>query len=442
MRIQIEKLVQGGVGLGRHEGQVVFVPYTAPGETVEVTLRAQRSQYAEGVVQRILVRSPDRREPPCPLFGVCGGCHLQHLTEAAQQRYQTDVLVEALMRIGKWTQVPTPISVASPPLAYRRRVRLAVQNGRIGFYQHHTHQVVAVSHCPVLIPALDAALARLATALTPQTLRSLSAIELQAGAHPPEKVLVILTGKRALTREAEAFYQANASWVAGVVVESGRRQAWGQTALTYPFQERRLRVGARSFFQVNAAVNAEIIVRLIQQTRPEDTVLELYSGVGNFTLPLARRARAVTAVESHPHAMSDARHNLNRLQNVTLLKATAEAAVPQLTGPYTLVVLNPPREGAAPNVLAHLAHLQPQRILYLSCHPATLARDLARLCQGGYRLTYLWRFDMFPQTAHMEVLAALEREADVAKEGPHANSNEGSGVHSMDDPDLSLSMDR
>jgi len=381
---------------------MVFVPFTAPGETVTVHLYRPKADYDEGVIETIITPSPARRPPPCPLFGTCGGCQLQHLTETAQVQYKTEALAEALLRIGKIQDANILPAVASPDaLGYRRRARLTVHKGRLGFLRRQSHQVVPVSHCPLLVPALNQALAAIEKGLP---LDGLDEVELQAG----DGVLVILRGTAFSPRAAKTFFEAHQASLRGVVLYTmeGRR-CFGVDHLIYPYQERTMRVSDRAFLQVNEPVNKSMIEHLLAQVSATDSVLELHSGAGNFTLPLARRVASVTAVEGNPLAVEDARRNLRGLSNVTLIRSAIDEAMEQMApGAFTRVVLDPPREGAA-TALPHLLRLKPQAISYLSCNPATFARDVGLLCQNGYRLQTVQPFDLMPQTGQIELLAEL-----------------------------------
>jgi 23S rRNA (uracil1939-C5)-methyltransferase len=411
--MQIEKLVQGGDGLGRHEGRAVFVPYTAPAETVAVSLRVDKGDYVEGRVTKILVPSPDRRPPPCPLFGECGGCQLQHLTEQAQAQHKADTLAETLTRIGKIADPPLSPVIASPrSFGYRRRARFQVQKGEIGFYRRKSHQIVPVAHCPLLPPTLNDLLTRVRTDLPRD---GLNEVELQAG--DERGLLVILRGKKVRPETGQRFYEAaRADGVAGVIVERGaKRYRFGSDHLLYRTGAEGwvLRVGDQAFLQINGEANLLVIEALMKEIDPNESILELYSGAGNHTLHLARRAASVVAVEVNPTAVGDARHNLRGCSNVTLLNIGVDEAI-TTADPVTRVVLNPPREGASGEVLAGIVKMRPRAISYLSCDPATLARDLAYLCQNGYRLQSVQPFDLFPQTGHIEVLAQLVWQGGIA----------------------------
>jgi 23S rRNA (uracil1939-C5)-methyltransferase len=300
-----------------------------------------------------------------------------------------------------------PILASPQPFGYRRRARFHVQKGEIGFYRGKSHQIVSVSHCPILRPPLNDLLTRVRTHLA---LTSFDEVELQAG--DERGLLVILRGRKALPEEGEAFYKATrGDGVTGVIVERGeKRYRFGSDHLVYRAGDSGWvqRVSDRSFLQVNGQANLLVIEALMKEVAPEESILELYSGAGNHTLHLARRAFAVTAVEVSPTAIHDARHNLRGCSNVTLLPISAEEAVAKSES-VTRVVLNPPRGGASGDVLAGIVRMQPSAVSYLSCDPATLARDVAFLSRNGYHLQSVQPFDLFPQTAHIEALAQLVR---------------------------------
>lgn len=416
----IERIVQGGSGLGRQDGKAVFVPCTLPGEEVTAKLTRVRSDYAEGEVREILRPSPERETPRCPLFGVCGGCQLQHASQSAQLHYKVEALRETLLRIGKIT---IPVDQMAPavasPLAfhYRGRAQFKVGSNQIGFYRRQSHQIVPVADCPLLTDPLNCALAFLRERLRERlSLQGITEVEIQG--NMSEEVLIVLKGRNFSEEAGRRLYEMSREIsCCGVVTYTKRgRMVFGQDALIHRIDGRTLRVSDRSFFQVNAQTNRLLIETVRSWVAPEssDAILELYSGVGNFTLPLAERARQVTAMEAHPVAVRDARWNITKagLKNVTLIPASVEAGLSHLLRKkcrYAAIFLDPPREGMSAAALAALAALAPRRIVYLSCNPATLARDLRTLSQQGYPLHRLAPFEMFPQTAHLEVLAEVRQ---------------------------------
>ena len=413
--LQIEKIVHGGEGLARREGEVLFVPFTIPGERIEAEVLSKKKGYAEAEIVRIVAPSPERREAPCPVFTVCGGCQLQHLPEEAQLRYKTEALREVLARIGKVTSYELLPPVPSPlPFHYRTRAQLKVERGEVGYYRRKSHRIVPIDACPLLVDPLNGALNALLGSLNRDRLQE---VEFQGTASGD--FLILLQGDHFPEARGEEFYQMmnEAVPLKGVIVRN--RRGWhifGENFLIDTLHGKRFRVSDRAFAQVNPGVNRRVIETLLAWSAPSpaDRIFELYSGIGNFTLFLAERAGAVTAVEGNRAAIEDARWNLQTagLANVTLQTSAAEEGVRRaLTEKksHTQIFLDPPREGAGKTVMQGIASLSPERVFYLSCDPATFARDARILLDRGYLLRKLQPFEMFPQTGHLEILAELVR---------------------------------
>jgi 23S rRNA (uracil1939-C5)-methyltransferase len=417
--LQIEKIVHGGDGLARHEGRVIFVPYTIPGEQIEAEILREKKEYAEGEIVRIITPSPERREAPCPVFTICGGCQLQHLPEEGQLRYKVEAMREVLARIGKITTYDLLPAVPSPlPFHYRTRTQLKVERGEIGYYRQKSHEIVSIDRCPLLIESLNAAIEAILRSLQRDRLEE---IELQAV--PSGDFLIVLRGDQFPHDRAEHFYETTRQELPlkGVVV--GNRRGWhlfGENFLTDTVHEKRFRISERAFSQVNPGVNRLLIETILDWAAPspDDRILELYSGIGNFTLFLAKRAGALTAVEGNRAAVEDARWNLKTagLTNVVLHTSSAEEGVRRSLKEqkrYSQIFLDPPREGAGKAVMQGIASLAPERVLYLSCDPATFARDARVLLDRGYLLGKLQPFDMFPQTGHLELLGEIRKSEEI-----------------------------
>jgi 23S rRNA (uracil1939-C5)-methyltransferase len=413
--LQIEKIVHGGDGLARHEGRVIFVPFTIPGETVEAEIVREKKEYAEAEIIRILTPSPERREAPCPVFTVCGGCQLQHLPEEAQLRYKVEAMREVLARIGKITSYDLLPPIPSPlPFHYRTRTQLKVERGEIGYYRQKSHEIVSIDRCPLLIAPLNAAIEAILRSLQRDRLEEIELQALSSG-----DFLVVLRGDQFPHDRGERFYETARQELPlkGVIV--GNRRGWhvfGENFLSDTIREKRFRISERAFSQVNPGVNRLLIETILDWAAPsaDDRILELYSGIGNFTLFLAERAGAVTAIEGNRAAVEDARWNLKTagLTNVTLQTASAEEGARRALKEqkrYSQIFLDPPREGAGKAVMQAIASLAPGRVLSLSCDPATFARDARILLDRGYLLRRLQPFDMFPQTGHLELLGEMTK---------------------------------
>ena len=412
--LQIEKLAQGGEGFGRYQGRVIFVPYAIPGEKVAVTITHESKDYAKGEIAEILAPAPERRTPLCPVFTRCGGCQLQNLPEPAQVRYKSEALRDALARIGRLTRFDLLPAVASPhPFYYRTRVRLKAEGGTIGFYQSKSHNIVEIDACPLLIPSLNRIIPFIKKEVP---LPNLEEIEMQ-GADPGDEFLLILRGEKFHLKELEALYAKMGGLfpLRGLIAYTKRgRRVIGRDYLFHTLGDKTVRISDQSFSQVNPEVNRALIRTVFEWAAPAagDRILELYSGIGNFTLFLSQWAGAVAAVEENPIAVEDARWNLKNagIRNVLLHCGSAESWFKKEGRErrvYNKVFLDPPREGAAEKTLIGIVRLAPEKIFYLSCEPATLARDLRRLSAHGYSLKRIQPFDMFPQTGRLELLAEV-----------------------------------
>jgi 23S rRNA (uracil1939-C5)-methyltransferase len=413
--LSIEKLIFGGNGLGHHDGKAVFVPMTLPGEVVEVAIVREKKDYAEGVVRQLLKTSPERSVPPCPVFGVCGGCQLQHLSDEAQIRHKTEVANEFIGKVRQEEPFTSyPILSSPSPLHYRLRAQLAIQNGQIGFYQKRSHVIVPIMTCPLLAPPLNAALAFLAGDGM-ASLTGISEVEIQ-GTDTGE-LLIILIGQGFSHDKRRSFFKLATAALSPlslrglIVYDRGKRFCLGDDALTYKVRNKTMRVSDRSFIQIHGPMHNLLVETVLGWAEGEhNRWLELHAGVGMFTLHLAERAESLTTIDADSDAVKDARFNLAAagIKNVQLFPGRTEMRLSSFSpGAFTHVFLDPPRGGITKKEIAEIIRLAPQRIFYLSCDPPTLARDIRSLCQEGCRIKRMQPFDLFPQTSHLEMLVEL-----------------------------------
>jgi 23S rRNA (uracil1939-C5)-methyltransferase len=418
--VKIEKLLFGGSGLARLPSEAgslaLFVPGGVPGETVRVEIVRRKKTHAEGLLLEVVHPSPHRRNPPCPIFWECGGCDLQQIEDPIQLGYKVETFREVLARIARLREIPLAPPIPSPQtFDYRFRVQLKAEGKRLGFYRKGSHAVVRAERCPIAHPLINRLLPRLSAFLEEGSFEPFRLREAQVQvADRPEQILIRLLLDRLDPDRLSPIYEnlRRDLPLAGLVLRAGkRRHLFGREWITLSTGEETLRASEGSFVQANWALNASLVGWAVSELRieKEDRILEIYSGIGNFTLPFARRARAVVAIEGSRSAVKDAKANLRsaNLTNVHLIEGPAEWAVQRLQGRFNRVFIDPPRSGANPALLQSLP--EAERLVYLSCHPATLARDLRFLIDRGWRLALLQPFDMFPQTAHLEVGAVLER---------------------------------
>ena len=428
MEVRIEKLVYGGDGLAHHEGQTVFVPLVLPGELVSIESAARKKKFVRGRLERVVEASPERIAAPCPYFGRCGGCQYQHISYDAQLRYKADILRETLSRIGhvRWDG---PVGThASPPFGYRNRAQWKIRavNGGvagaagIGYFEAGSTRLCAVDECAILSPRLAETFAKLRSLVASN--KSFSAIdEIEAFCDAADEKLLLNLSAERLNESPEAIASALREAMPGaesILVQDRRAdkfELFGPGYMSYSAGGFEYRVGHLSFFQVNRFLIDGLIEAVISDSQGR-LALDLFAGVGLFTVPLAKRFDRVIGVESNLAAAKDLEANLQSSGGASLAHRhmTAEAFLSHWHERPDLVILDPPRAGVEPETLTRLNKLAPWRINYVSCDPATLARDLATLVgdpekPGPYEIRDIYVFDIFPQTYHMEVLVRLKR---------------------------------
>ncbi|PDO10111.1 MAG: 23S rRNA (uracil-5-)-methyltransferase RumA [Candidatus Reconcilbacillus cellulovorans] len=500
-----------GEGVARVDGYTLFVPGALPGEQVLVRVREVGRRYGFAELVEVVEPSPERRTPPCPVFGACGGCRLQHLSYAAQLEWKRRRVADALERIGRIDPaIVRPTIGMADPWRYRNHAQVPVgeENGRLvaGFYAAGTHRVVPFDRCGLLHPAAEAAVRAVVRAAEACGVRAyrpegrgerrsgivadggygenvaggnvargggvgrlghagrldhagrpgfagpagdgdrggasggtsgrigggiggLRHIAVRVGFRTGETLVTLVTAGRRLPN-ADALVERIVASVPGlvglchnvqpeptpVVYGEETRVLWGRDVLYDEIGGLRFAISARSFFQVNP-VQAEVLFGKALESASlagGETVIDAYCGVGAISLFLARRAGRVLGVEAAPEAVADARRNaeLNGIRNAEFAVGRAERILPAWLRAGVradVVVVDPPRKGCAPELLEAVLAMRPARVVYVSCDPATMARDLRRLADGGYRAVEVQPVDMFPQTAHVECCSLLVR---------------------------------
>ncbi len=412
--VTVNDLDPFGQGVARHNGKALFIPGLLPGERGEVTLTEDKRQFARGAVKRRLNDSPDRETPPCPHFGVCGGCQQQHASVALQQRSKS----HALARLMKHE---VDDIIAAEPWGYRRRARLSLnyqpktQTLEMGFRKASASEIVNVVRCPVLAPPLEAAIPSLRECLQSlEAVRHLGHVELVLADNGPLMVLRHTAPLPAADREKLERFSHSHGVALFLAPESAILEQVSGELPWYTSDGLRLTFSPRDFIQVNDKVNQQMVDRALAwlDIQPDDRVLDLFCGMGNFTLPLAKRAASVVGVEGVAALVAKAQENAqqNGLQNVTFFHENLEDDVikqPWAQHGFTKVLLDPARAGAA-GVMQHVLKLSPKKVVYVSCNPATLARDSEALLNAGYTMSHLAMLDMFPHTGHLESMVLFE----------------------------------
>jgi 23S rRNA (uracil1939-C5)-methyltransferase len=412
--VDVERLTSGPDALAHYEHCVVFVPFAAPGDRAEVAVESRRRGYVRATVTRVLAAGASRVAPFCDVFERCGGCQWQHVASEAQREAKRALVVEQLARLGGLRDVEVhPVRAAASDRGYRARITLAVHERRLGYYRARTHELVEIAACPIATAPVTAHIPAAAAwvASTAPRLTSLAIAEAPRG--------VVVVGD-AVEPPSEAERVAAKAWrqsrpeVQGLVLRSGRqRLVLGDPSIHVPLApDLHLEVPADAFTQVNPSLNPQLVAAVLERAAVASgaTVFDLYCGAGNFALPLARRGADVLAIESVKLAVEAGRANAVRLglDTVRFERADVTGALARAPrGHLDVAVLDPPRQGAAA-ALAPLVRHQPARIVYVSCDPATFARDARTLVTQGYRLGDVQPFDLFPHTHHVETVATFQ----------------------------------
>jgi len=470
VEILITDLSDSGDGVGRWDERVIFVPDTVTGDRVRVRLVHVKPQYAHGKLVDLLEPSPHRIRAKCIVADKCGGCQWQHVAYDYQQDVKRNLVIQALERIGGIPQPPVAPVLHRDDLHYRNKatypLRRAKGNGKevrgkdtrgnqpnprkpkprpveapapdhsvmAGYYQKGSHQLINLNQCPIQDERLNPLLAEVKQDIQKrgwslydetQHRGKLRHLGLRIGRHTGEMLLTLITkepGLVGLEDQAQEWLQRYPGLVGVLVNMNGDRTnaifgretrcIAGRPYLHELFVGLTFQIRPDTFFQVNTET-AEALVQIILdelQLRGTEVVLDAYCGIGTLTLPIAQRVQQVIGLDVQPEAIKQAALNaaLNQLDNVTFQTGTVESLLPQLNVQPNIVVLDPPRKGCDRAVLDTLLQLQPNRIVYMSCNPATLARDLKQLC-SHYALTRVQPADFFPQTPHVECVAFLER---------------------------------
>ena len=432
--VQIDNLTHEGQGVARRDGKAVFVEGALPGEEVRCVYTARRSRRDEARTVEILQAAPERVEPRCAHFGVCGGCALQHLQPESQLTVKQRWLLDSLTHIGKVEPAQLLEPMTGPLWGYRRRARLGVKSvakkGRVlvGFRERHSPYIADLRRCEVLDERIGGLLEELATLIDGLSIRDrLPQIEVAGGdavmglnfrvlTPPSETDLAQLQAFG--ERHGFALYLQPGGPDSVRLLDSSPLPPGGRGKLNYRLPEFDLNLEFQPwhFIQVNAAINRQLVRRTGEflELGPDSRVLDLFCGLGNFTLALARQAREVVGVEGDASLVEWARRNatLNGVANASFYAADLAgdlAGQPWMQGGYDRILLDPPRSGAL-EMMPQMAALGARRVVYVSCHPATLARDVGELVHRfGYRLESAGVLDMFPHTAHVESIAVLVR---------------------------------
>lgn len=413
-QVRFEKMVYGGECLGRlPDGRAVFVPFVLPGELADVEITENKERFARGRVLELLEASPNRVTPPCPYFSFCGGCHYQQLGYAQQLSLKKGLVEDQLQRIGKFSDLPEIQITASPtPFGYRNQAQFhpthaedAETTPRLGFKRAASDEVLPIEKCLLIPDEMNELLSQIEMDVD----SGIARVGMRLDSHG--EVMLVFEGETDEPPELFIDLPVSSTYLS---LDGRSLNLGGNDALVYRVLGKEFLVSPESFFQVNLPVAQEMVSHVLTliEGRENLSVLELYSGVGLFSRFLAPHAKSLTAIESSPSACFDFAGNLDEFENISLYEGAVESLLPEILEqikPVDLVVLDPPRSGLHAKARQALIDLNPREIIYISCDPSTLARDLKQLCAAGYSLHSVRAFDIFPQTAHVETMTVLRR---------------------------------
>jgi 23S rRNA (uracil1939-C5)-methyltransferase len=402
--VTLTTLTYGGDAMGRlSDNRTVFVPFGLTGERVRVRLVDEKKNFARGEIVEILEASPDRIDAKCKHFGECGGCHYQNLPYEKQIQAKTDILIDQLKRIGKIENPPVKPMVACPsPWMYRNHVQFSLdRDGKLGFQMPNSNRVIPITECHLPEPAINDFWNQLE--FEPET--NIDRVSLRAGVD--DDLMLVLESESPETPELEIEAGISVTHV----YEENTVVIAGSDHILMRVLGRDFKVSAASFFQVNTVMAEKMVEHLLAQLpiTQSTILLDVYCGVGLFSAFLAPKCKTVIGIESSESACEDFAVNLDEFDNVELYEGEAEDVFQHLEANPDVVLVDPPRAGLDKAVVDGILRLSPSLIAYVSCDPSTLARDAARLINGGYTLKEVTPFDLFPQTYHIESVSIFER---------------------------------
>jgi len=383
IKLTVTDITHLGGSIGKCNGKVVFVSYAIPGEVVIASVVQDKKDYLVAEVEEILNPSPYRIRPVCKIFGLCGGCTFQHINYAYQLELKTEIVRDQLQRIGKINnpRVLSPIPAVCN-YYYRNRADFSVnRNGALGFKKRNTHKLIPVEYCHIVHNRINEILSQLQGRCKNKT----HAVTVRYGINTGEWLIQPLLDIHG--------------------VPSGQPH-YREKLFGYVFQ-----ISSPSFFQANT-LQAEKLIEIIEhyiKPRGNEIVIDAYTGVGTFARVLAEKVKKIFAIEESFSAAKDASVNLTKVKNVNYFNEKTENFLSKVSDKVDFVILDPPRIGCAASALELLGNPNFERILYVSCEPSTLARDIGILCTKGFKLIEVQPVDMFPQTFHIECVALLER---------------------------------
>lgn len=417
MRSLVQGISHDGRGVGRIEGKAVFIPGALPGETVDIEVLEDKKSFARGRLLSVITAHPERTAPPCPYYGICGGCDYQHASYDLQLNLKTRVVEQTLARIAG-LNISVQTCLASPKdWRYRNKVTWHAKLGQgrphMGYYLNQSRELLPVDDCLLISETMQALSNRVADLISSKAPdRDTLEIRVRESSASGELMLVIVGMTRESAEELKEVLDIYNSFI--LVDERGvNHTLQGHSRLEERIDSLQFKISPLTFFQVNGGQTERMvgIIRKALNLEGGEQILDAYCGAGSLALGIAGQARKVVGVEAYPAAVEDAKYNarLNGLNNCRFICGPSEQILPTLSQRFDAVILDPPRSGCHPDVISAVNRLKIPQIVYVSCEPSTLARDLKRFMEVGYKVKSVQPLDMFPQTRHVETVVRLDK---------------------------------
>ena len=413
----IDGISHKGEGIAHIEGKATFIPFALPNETVKVKITEEKRKYNRAQLIEIIRPSPNRIEPLCPHYYECGACSYQHVNYSQQLEMKRKIVEENINRIGKLVIEVPPLIPAEKPYRYRNKVSWQIVNKSLGYYQAGTNKLVKIHACKLISQKMEEATNRLRDLLVEMPLTAKSNMIMRESS-TDGKIMLILTN---LTKELDEEIMGNLSGIVdnlyvNYLNEIKYTKIFGSDKINEEAKGAKILLSPLAFFQVNH-LQMEKIIEILEgylALKKDDILLDAYCGVGSLSLPLANKVSKVIAIESYALAIEDAENNalINNINNCEFLVGHTERILPKLNKTFNKIIVDPPRIGLREEVIRAISKANPEKIAYVSCNPATLARDLAIFSENGYITKEIQPIDMFPQTGHVECVTLMSRVKD------------------------------
>jgi len=405
-----------GEGITRINGKVTFIPYAIPGEKVDISIHTDKKKYSQANLVKVLEPSTARQEPACPFYYQCGGCNYQHLTYQHQLQMKQQVVEDSLRRIGNQPTKVKPVIGMSEPWRYRNKVSWHLESDhdstRIGFYSSKTHEIIPVDQCLLVQEKIETLFLFIKDYLNSHNSNSKGEIIIRQSS-VNQKLMVILTDIKLVQRKDFIFQLSQRVDSLYLFTDGKYKLIEGVVYLDEKIKDTLFKLSPGSFFQVNPIQTERLmdIVHKFLKLQGKENILDAYCGTGSITLNLSPYVKSITGIESFVPAVNDAQNNalINNATNCTFISGKCERILPKLKQKFDAIILDPPRKGCHPAVIKAIAQHCPTRIIYVSCNPSTLARDLQLLDQLGYSNTEVQPIDMFPWTYHVECVVGIQK---------------------------------